>query len=657
MCGIAGVLNFKDKNQAVELVERMLARIHHRGPDESGMLVSDQAIIGNVRLSIIDIASGQQPMWDSTGRYWIVFNGEIFNYIELKQELEKKGIKFKTNCDTEVFLQAFIFYGKECLQKFNGQFAVAIWDNEEKELFLARDRMGIRPLFYCKKDKFLIFGSEIKAILESKEITPEISAVSLSQILTFWTTLTPRTAFKGIYELPPGHYMSIKKNNLSINQYYSLSFAHPDNYRYTSLSGAIDKFDELLKDSLRLRLRADVKVAAYLSGGIDSSATTAYIKEIEPDVLNTFSIGFSENEFDESSHQKQAAAHFNTDHHSVTCTNQDIANFFPTVIWHAETPLTRTGPAPMYLLSKLVRENNIKVVITGEGADEMMAGYNIFKEAEIRGFWAREPNSRFRPLLLKKLYPYIPGIAGGNALMLKLFFGYQLQSTNNPLYSHLLRWNNAKHIKKHFSEDYLYTLENYDPINDLANNPKLKSFDKMENLSKAQWLESSLFLSGYLLSSQGDRMTMANSVEGRYPFLDYRLIEFFNSLPPKFKLNGLNEKYILKKLVRGKVPESIINRPKQAYRAPIRNAFFGSDSLPYVKELTSKDFIDKAGIFSSKSLTSFFEKIKNNPVASEMENMIIMSVISTHLLYYQFVLGNKPEFVKKIKPVIITTNT
>jgi len=657
MCGIAGVLNYKNKDLAVDLVDRMLTRIHHRGPDENGIYISNNAVLGNVRLSIIDIASGQQPMGDPSERYWIVFNGEIFNYIELKKNLEKKGVKFETNCDTEVFLQAYIFYGVDCLEKFNGQFAVAIWDSHEKELFLARDRMGIRPLFYCKKDRFFIFGSEIKAILESKEITPVISPFSLSQVFTFWTTLPPCTAFKDVFELPPGHYMKIKENTVNIKQYYSFDFPSPENHVYKSLSEAIESFDELLKDSLRLRLRADVKVAAYLSGGIDSSATTAYIKEIEPDVLHTFSIGFSESEFDESPFQKEAASYFNTEHHSITCSSRDIADLFPTVVWHAETPLTRTGPAPMFLLSKLVRDNNIKVVITGEGADEMMAGYNIFKEAEIRRFWAKEPDSRLRPLLLKKLYPYIPGISGGNSLMLKLFFGFKLQNTGNPFYSHLLRWNNAKHIKKHFSSDYQHILGDYDPVDSLSRSIPLKALMRMEDLSKAQWLESKLFLPGYLLSSQGDRMSMANSVEGRYPFLDYRIVEFCNSLPPKFKLNGLNEKFILKKLITGKIPESILNRPKQAYRAPIRNAFFGNANPAYVEELTSKDFIDKAGIFSSKSLIPLFKKVENTTIASEMENMIITSVISTHLLHHQHVMGNKPEITKKtVKTTIIEEN-
>ena len=323
-------------------------------------------------------------------------------------------------------------------------------------------------------------------------------------------------------------------------------------------------------------------------------------KTIEPGILNTFSIGFDEKDFDESIYQNEAVKYFNTTHKSFTCTSKEIAQYFPKVVWHSETPITRTAPTPMLLLSKLVRENNIKVVITGEGSDEILAGYNIFKEAKIRRFWASQPNSSIRPLLLTKLYPYLPQMKEANPNVLKMFFGYKLGDIENPLYSHILRWNNSNHIKKHLSDDLKVHLKDFSPIDKVLE--KLPSnFGTWDSLAKSQWLETEIFMSGYLLSSQGDRMGMANSIEGRYPFLDYRVIEFCASLPADYKLHGLNEKHLLKRLLKGKIPENILNRSKQAYRAPIRSVFLSEDSPDYVKYFLSEEQTKKVGVFNYNS--------------------------------------------------------
>ncbi|MCG8696604.1 MAG: asparagine synthase C-terminal domain-containing protein, partial [Bacteroidales bacterium] len=402
-------------------------------------------------------------------------------------------------------------------------------------------------------------------------------------------------------------------------------------------------------DSVKIRLRADVEVAAYLSGGIDSSVTTSYIKRIEPKVLNTFSIGFSDEVFDETQYQLEAAKYLDTDHYYVKCSSLDIANNFPKVIWHSECPTIRTAPAPMYQLSKLVRDNDIKVVITGEGADEMLAGYNIFKETEIRRFWAKDPQSKYRPLLLKRLYPYLPQMQNANATMLKLFFGKRLNETDNPFYSHLLRWSNGMHITKHMQQELLSSMNAYNPFDELESLLP-NGFNTRNSLSKSQWLETSLFMSGYLLSTQGDRMAMGNSVEGRYPFLDHRLIEFCASLPSNFKLNGLTEKYILKKLIKGKIPDQILNRSKQAYRAPISKAFLGNKAPSYVKDLLSTEKLKHSGIFNENTVPKLIEKIKKSDHVSEVENMAIAAILSTQLLYQQFI-DNK-EFGNLTKKTI-----
>lgn len=634
MCGIAGIIDYKCATDGRLSTGRMLKSIGYRGPDESGMFHSKYATIGNVRLSIIDLAGGQQPLSDRSGRYWITFNGEIFNYKELRKDLEQKGIIFRTHSDTEVLLQLYASYGHECLKLLNGQFAFAVWDKQEEELFIARDRMGIRPFFYNISDGIFTFASEIKAIFQQKRISRELDPESLTQVFTFWTTITPFTAFRGIFELSPGHYGYYNRKGLSTSRYWSLDFGK----RMTGLSmpDAFESFNELFTDAVRVRLRADVEVAAYLSGGIDSSATVAYIKDIEPGVLNTFSIGFSEKEFDESKYQNDAVEYFRTRHKSYVCTPEEIAIAFPKVVWHSEMPLTRTAPTPMLLLSKMVRENNIKVVVTGEGSDEMLAGYDIFKEMMIRRFWASNPDSSLRPLLLKRLYPYIPQIAQANVSTIKLFFKYRLSETEDPFYSHLLRWNNSNHIKKHFSGFMKDVTSSYSPFEELRK--QLPSdIDSWDPLARAQWLESTIFMSGYLLSSQGDRMSMANSVEGRYPFLDYRVIEYCNGLPSEFKLKGLTEKYFLKKLLKNKIPENIVRRTKQPYRAPVNNVFLSASVPEYVKDMLSESQTERSGIFSYRSVSMALSRMKRTGITSEMDDMLLTSIISTHLLYNQFV--------------------
>lgn len=638
MCGIAGLFNYTAtaENSNEHHVQRMLSVINHRGPDESGIYYGEKIGLGSVRLSIVDLSTGQQPLSDESGNYWIVYNGEVFNYPELRDDLEKKGIKFRTNCDTEVVVQMYAMYGKGCLKYFNGQFAFCIYDKTNQQLFLARDRVGIRPLYYWSENKAFAFCSEIKGIFTLDKVKRELDHESLAQIFTFWTTLSPNTPFKGIYELPPGHFMWVKNGKVNVEQYWRMEFPSGVKADSNNFSQKLGEFEDLLKDSVRIRLRADVPVGAYLSGGLDSSVTTALIHEINPGILNTFSIGFKEKAFDETGYQLECADYFNTNHSAFQCTSDDIADQFEKTIWHTEFPILRTSPTPMFLLSKKVREKNIKVVITGEGADEMLAGYNIFKEAKIRRFWANEPNSISRPKLLSKLYPYLPLIKESNITGLKLFFGFKLTETNNPLYSHLLRWHNTSRIKSFFSKHFAATLNDQDSLNKVYSSLP-EDFFNWSDLAKAQYLESTIFMSGYLLSSQGDRMGMGNSVEGRYPFLDYRLIEFSAKLPDSYKLNCLNEKFLLKKMSVGKIPDSITKRSKQAYRAPIASSFFNVNAPSYVNEILSEKCISDFGIFDLQKVQSLKSKIKNQINLSEIDQMALAGILSTQILYKLFI--------------------
>jgi len=643
MCGIAGFYRFNDSaDNKIHTLRNMLTRIKHRGPDESGIYISDAIGIGSVRLSIIDLSTGTMPLSNADESLWIVFNGEIFNYIELKDELLAKKHTFKTNSDTEVIVHLYEEYGADFLKKLNGQFAIAIWDKNKQELFLARDRVGIRPLFYTIINNAFVFGSEIKSFLEFPGFNPKISAKALSEFFTFWTSLSTNTAFEGVFEIPPGSYMVVNAHSNTIHNYWELPISKPNSYKFNCAEEAAKEFETIFTDAVKLRLRADVQVAAYLSGGIDSSITTSFIKKITPASLRTFSIGFTEKVFDESSYQNIARDYFNTQHSSVTCSSKDISDNFKSVVWHSEAPLLRTAPAPMHILAKSVRDHNIKVVITGEGADELFGGYNIFKETKIKHFWAKDSKSKYRPLLLKKLYPYIPQINNANSNMLKMFFGYKLNETTSPIYSHLLRWHNTSRINNYLSKTYQDKVKTHDAISIIV--AQLK--DKLEGydyLTKSQFIELNLFMSKYLLASQGDRMAMAHSIEGRYPFLDHRVIEFCMMLHPDLKLNGLNEKYLLKKIMKGRLPESILNRPKQAYRAPIRSAFFSEEMPVYIKQILSDEKITDFGIFNPKFVNQLKQKMELNKQVSEIDNMAITAILSTQILYDLFVNQSIPK--------------
>ena len=650
MCGIAGIYEHKGIPSGSEaILKRMLSSIEYRGPDESGIYINSKTALGNVRLSIIDIVTGKQPMLSIDGKYCIVFNGEIFNYVELKTELRRLGYLFKTESDTEVLLNAFIHYGPDCLNRLNGQFVFAVWNNEAEELFIARDRVGIRPLFYSWTGKTFVFGSEIKALMEYPDVRTEIDPASVSQIFTFWTTITPKTTFKDIFELPPGHFMRISGNKTETKAYWSLKFPVAKETQFSgSLDDASAELERLLTDAVRIRLRADVPVAAYLSGGLDSSATTALIKKVAPETLQTFSIGFEDAEFDETNYQREVSEYLDTRHTAFTCTSEDIGQFFPRVVWHTEIPVLRTAPVPMFCLSQKVRENNIKVVITGEGSDEMLAGYDIFKEGIIREFWSRQPDSKFRPLLFQKLYPYLAQFKGKNMAMLRLFFGYRLSDISSPFYSHILRWRNTSSIQNLFSENLKNSLIQSDQYKEVADMLP-PGFNQYDGLSKSQWLETVIFMSGYLLSSQGDRMAMANSVEGRYPFLDYRVMEFAATLPPGYKMHGLNEKYILKRMMHKRLPESVLKRPKQAYRAPVSVSFLSPGARELTYNLLSEKSVRQTGMFAWEPVQKLLQKVSGGNMATEMENMALAGIISSQILYHQYIL--RDSYKPNISPI------
>ena len=550
MCGITGICNIdRPDGISLETIKSMTGVLNHRGPDEAGAYVDDYVGLGHARLSIIDLSSGVQPIHNEDQSLWIVYNGEVFNYVELKKDLVQKGHRFYTTSDTEVVLHLYEEEGSGCLSRLNGQFGLAIWDARKKELFLARDRLGIRPLYYTITDGTLVFGSEIKAIFMNEQVRREIDPVAMDQIFAFWTTLSPKTVFKDIYELPPGHYLRISNGRVNISKYWDIPLYRRSEQLDSAPGEICRQVRELLQDAVRIRLRADVPVGCYLSGGLDSSGISALVvKNFNSDV-RTFGIRFDVDGFDEGKHQQMMVSHLNVNHTDLRAASEEIGASLPDCLWHCEKPLLRTGPIPLYQLSRTVRRSGYKVVLTGEGADEVFGGYNIFREAKVRRFWARYPDSRSRPALIGQLYPYIfdnPRLKR----TLQSFFARGLDRTDDPIFSHFVRWENTSRIKALFSQELNEAIGQYDGYEEVRQSLP-ESYEQADDFSKAQYLEMAIFLSNYLLSSQGDRVAMANSIEIRLPFLDTRIVDFMARVPSKWKLLGLNEKHILKKSFEG----------------------------------------------------------------------------------------------------------
>ncbi len=644
MCGIAGVLNLHNGEPVSEgTIRQMLGMIRHRGPDEFGIYLDQQVGLGSARLSILDLDGGQQPIGNEASDCWIVFNGEVFNHPDLRAELEARGRRFRTQTDTEVVLHAYEEYGPDCLNQFNGQFAIAIWDHRKRELFLARDRLGVRPLFYTIVNGVLVFGSEIKAILAHPLVRAGLDLVALHQVFTYWSPLSPRTTFRNIHELPPGHFVQIKDGELTMRRYWKLAFPAEQergNHDHRSVEDCLAEFRDLLMAAVRMRLRADVPVGAYLSGGLDSSTIAAIVRRLGLSRLDTFSISFSDAQFDEGAFQRRMAGFLGTHHHVVHATHADIGRAFPDTIWHTEMPIMRTSPVPMFLLSKLVQSHRYKVVLTGEGADEFLAGYDIFKEAMIRRFWARRPDSKYRPHLLHRLYPDISTLDGLPDSFLKAFFGKGLDRVDDPCFSHAIRWENNRRTHRFFSENVRSAMENEGLAADGEPQVPLE-FADWHPLARAQYLEISIFLSEYLLSSQGDRPAMAHSVEGRFPFLDARVVEFCNQLPPRCKLAGLKEKVLLRRAAREWLPDEIRQRGKRPYRAPIHRSFFGDSELEYVEALLDRKAIEDAGIFRAEPVERLVAKIKRGNALGETDDMALVGILSSQLVHRLFVANSR----------------
>jgi asparagine synthase (glutamine-hydrolysing) len=647
MCGIAGifVLGPRAVTPSVEELQVMAGALHHRGPDEFGVY-RDRAIgLAHARLSIIDLATGQQPLANEDETLWTVFNGEIFNYVELRSELLARGHRFRTQSDTEVIVHAYEEWGDEAFARFNGQYAIALWDAERQKLVLARDRVGVRPLYVCAHAGRLYFASEVKAIFAADPSIPRaLCPIGLEQSFTFWTVVPPQTAFVGVSELEPGHVRTYTPGEVSDRAFYRQSYPEgPAGTFRGSVEDAAREVRSALEEATRLRmLRADVPVGSYLSGGLDSSLIAALGLRAKGQKFSTFSLRFEDVEYDETEYQRQMARELGSEHHEVVVSKDDIAAVFPEVMYHAERPILRTGPAPLFLLSRLVKQSGIKVVLTGEGADEMFAGYDLFREAKVRRFWARHPGSTWRPLLLERLYPYLARSPVAQRSMAKQFFGRNLAAFREPGFSHEPRWHSTQALRRFFSAELKERTASTHVVQSLLESLP-GEFSRWSELAQDQYLEIRTLLSGYLLSAQGDRMLMGNSIEGRFPFLDANVMALAASLPASYKLHVLDEKHVLKKASVGLVPAAIVGRKKQPYRAPDALAFVGTEAMQkraaWIGEALSEAAITEAGVFEGKAVTQLWRKCTEMSLTqlSNADNMALVGILSTQLLHQHFV--------------------
>lgn len=635
MCGIAGTYARVGARASRALLLSMAGELRHRGPDGTGLYLDGRFGMVNTRLAIIDLAGGDQPLSTESLRYWVMQNGEIYNYIELRKELEDAGHRFTSTSDTEVIAHAYEEWGTAALDRLNGDFAFAIWDRDEEELFLARDRFGVRPLFLAELDGDLCFASEAKAILRHPGARREFDPLGLVEAFTTWSILPDRSAFAGIRELPPAHYLRWRPGGqVEQRRWWDLDFSPNGDDRRTSRE-CEEELRSLLIDATRIRLRADVPVAAYVSGGLDSSAVASLAADLSREPLYSFGLGFRDPNFDESEFQDRIVGELETSLTRVVVDASDIAELLPRAIELSEKPTLRTALAPLLRLSAAVRAQGLKVVLTGEGADELFAGYDVFREAKVRRFWAREPESPSRPLLLARLNAFLARDTGRSGAFLTGFYRRGLLDTDDPLYSHRLRFANTARCLRLLQPRILEAAaRDGDPAERILERLPA-GFEGFTPLGQAQYLEIMTFLDQYLLHSQGDRMLMGNSVEGRFPFLDYRVAELAAALPDRLRLHGLNEKHLLKKAVAPFLPPEIVGRTKRPYRAPIAQVFVGPQAPAYVGEILARDRLEAAGVFDPDAVARLLRKCESATTQGigETDEMALVGTVSTMLLH------------------------
>ena len=603
MCGICGKLSFSPPTPINEgLLHQMSESIRHRGPDDSGYYLNRNIGLGMRRLSIIGLKTGHQPISNENESAWVVSNGEIYNFVDLRHTLEAKNHRFRTNTDTEVIVHLYEDFGEDCVQKLRGMFAFALWDEIEQKLFLARDRIGQKPLYYAIVDGSLIFGSEIKAILQDPKINRCIDRKALDEYLTYGFIPSPKTIFKGINKLPPAHYLTCKDGKIKIKRYWDVKYNSEENMGEAFYT---QRLTEILHESVKLRLVSDVPLGAFLSGGVDSSLIVAMMSSMSEQPIKTFAIGYKEHSFNELRYARIVAERFGTDHQEfeVEC---EVESLLPKLVWHLDEPFADSSIIPTYYVSKMARQH-VTVALSGEAGDEVFGGYRRYKARRMAWYYNSLPRW-VREKIVANLVEYLPESAAyyGTSIVKKLkrFVDYAAVVSQDPrtswqplftneakamLYNHNSKINIRDYNSK-FLYDYFNAFENYSGPNRTA----------QDEVTQMLWVDLMTTLPEQMLN-RVDRMSMAVSLEARAPLLDHKLIEFMATVPTDLKLRGLTSKYILKKSVEHLLPKEILHRSKQGFAMPMAS-WIKNELRSYIGDYLlsetsrSRDYFDQAYI-------------------------------------------------------------
>ncbi len=621
MCGIAGILQLDRAARAPSAVlERMLQAIFHRGPDEDGRLIDGELAMGMRRLSIIDLADGKQPIFDESGRYAVVFNGEIYNYRELRVDLLQRGHTLKTHSDTEVIVHLFEEYGPSCLKHLRGMFAIAVWDNVERVLFIARDRLGIKPLYYTQQNGALIFASEIKAILEHPNVVATLDRRALTNFLSLKYVPAPDTLFAGIKSLPPGHYMLVRNGQMELQRYWDISFSKPDKEK--TEAEYLEEAGQLMRESVRLRLRSDVPFGAFLSGGVDSSTIVALMSEQLNEPVKTFSVGFGAG--DELPYAQLVADHFQCDHHTLIVTASDFLNHAESVLWHMDQPIADQATVATHMVAKLARQH-VKMVLTGEGGDELFAGYARYAGERYSG-WTRYLPAFAGPLI-RGISRKLPGMRRGKIGIHALTIRDEATRFANwfPMFNDETKLTVLAEGMQDFRQGAGSVFAEH-----------LAECDARTPLNRMLYVDSKLWLPDFLLL-RGDKLTMANSLEARVPLLDHKLVEFAARLPEQYKLRGGDRKYLLKRFAEKLVPAEIIHRKKQGFPIPI-DKWLRKEARPLMRDLLSADTVRRRGLFNPQYVEQLMRQHETGFADHATE---LWGLVSVEMWHRRFCDGNE----------------
>ncbi|MFA6467194.1 MAG: asparagine synthase (glutamine-hydrolyzing) [Patescibacteria group bacterium] len=594
MCGIAGYLG----QGSQEILEKMTNTLYHRGPDDKGFLLDKNLAMGHRRLSIIDLSqAGRQPMTNEDGTVILILNGEIYNYRELRKQLKGQH-KFISQTDTEVIIHLYEELGAQVFSKLNGMFAIALYDKKTKKLILARDRFGKKPLYWGKFGESFLFASELKAFLKHPAFKKELNLEALNKYLQYEYIPTPHSIFKGVYKLEPGHYLEFDGQDIKKYKFWDINFEQSN----ISFGEALDRLDQEIDRATKIRLASDAPLGVFLSGGIDSSAIAYYGQKNSQQKIKTFSIGFGEKSFDESNYARQVAKYLGTDHHEQILTAKDSLDFIPQIADLLDEPMADPSIVPTYLLSKFTKQE-VTVALGGDGGDELFLGYDTFVAQRYADIYDSVPY--FIRSLIAKSVSSLPTSFSNISLDFKLK-KFTKDFEGNSDYRHI-RWLGSfdKPSRARLFSDNLWSdLKNKNEFDDIDN--YLKNISSKDKYKKLIYLYQKTYLMDDILVKV-DRASMFNALEVRAPFLDYQLADFVNSLPINFKLKNKNTKYILKKLMLGKLPDNIINRQKKGFGMPIAD-WLTSDLKPLAQQLLNAEKIKQEGLFNHQYIDQLLEQ-------------------------------------------------